>query len=135
MVIKRIAAEQTWELRQKVMWPDKRIDYVKLTDDSSGIHYGLYVEQELVSVISLFINNNVIQFRKFATSSAWQGAGHGTKLLYYAITEAEKLGAKAIWCHARTEKISFYRKFGLAEEGGEFERDGKRYVKMTCSFT
>ncbi|MBP2636994.1 MAG: GCN5-related N-acetyltransferase [Firmicutes bacterium] len=134
MVIKQIAAEQTWELRQRVMWPDKSIDYVKLTDDLSGIHYGLYVEQELVSVISLFINNNVIQFRKFATSSERQGEGCSTKLLNYVVSEAEKMGTKAIWCHARTEKVPFYRRFGLYEEGEEFERDGKRYVKMTRSF-
>jgi len=135
MGIKRINAEQTWELRHKVMWPDKDIGYVKLADDLSGIHYGLYVEQELVSVISLFINNNIVQFRKFATASIKQGAGFGTKLLNYAIAEADKMGAKAIWCHARTEKMPFYRKFGLYEEGEEFERDEKRYIKMTRTFS
>lgn len=134
MEIKRIVAEQTWELRQKVMWPDKSIDYVKLADDPAGIHYGLYADQELVSVISLFINNNVIQFRKFATASDRQGEGYGTNMLIYAIAEAERLGAEAIWCHARTEKVPFYRKFGLYEEGKGFERDGKQYVKMMRSF-
>jgi hypothetical protein len=37
MLIKAIQAEDTWELRRQVMWPDKEIDYVKLNDDSSGL--------------------------------------------------------------------------------------------------
>ncbi|GMA97997.1 GNAT family N-acetyltransferase [Pelosinus sp. IPA-1] len=131
MEIKRIDAQRTWKLRQKVMWPDKDIDYIKLKDDHKGIHYGLYIENELVSVISLFFNDKEAQIRKFATDTKRQKGGYGTKLLQYVITEAVNLGIERIWCHARTEKISFYKKFGMNEEGRIFDRDGKSYITMS----
>jgi len=131
MEIKKIDAGQTWELRQKVMWPDKEIDYIKLADDDKGIHYGLYIENELVSVLSLFLKDKDVQIRKFATDTKRQKGGYGTKLLQYVIAEATNLGIQRIWCHARTEKRSFYKKFGMNEEGEIFDRDGKSYITMS----
>lgn len=68
MKIKKIKAEQTWEIRHKVMWPNKPLAYVKISNDLEGLHYGLFVADKLVSVVSLFIKGEVAQFRKFATS-------------------------------------------------------------------
>lgn len=130
MEITKINKEKAWELRHKVMWPDKDLDYIKLEDDDLGIHFGLFKENILVSVISLFINNEEGQFRKFATLEQEQGKGYGSKLLDYVIKEAKDRGVKRIWCNARENKVNFYKKFGLEESNYRFTKGGKSYVIM-----
>ena len=41
------------------------------------------------------------------------------------------MGVERIWCHARMDKVHFYERFGLAEIGQSFERDGKIYMSMS----
>jgi len=128
--ITKVDKEAAWELRHKVMWPDKDLDYIKLEDDDLGIHFGLFKENILISVISLFINNEEGQFRKFATLQQEQGKGYGSMLLDYVIQEAKKRGVKRIWCNARKNKVNFYKKFGLQESNYRFIKGGKSYVIM-----
>ncbi|MCC5466112.1 GNAT family N-acetyltransferase [Pelosinus sp. Bkl1] len=116
------------------MWPEKDIEYIKLKDDELGKHFGLFVNHRLVSVISLFEKNNVIQFRKFATLQELQGKGYGSVLLNCALKEAEKQGAKSFWCNARVNKIDFYKKFGFEEIEEAVTKDGMKYVKMSKNF-
>ena len=68
-IIKKIHYQSTWAIRHSVMWPNKPLESVQLEADEFGAHYGLFVKDELVSIISLFIddNNREAQFRKFAT--------------------------------------------------------------------
>lgn len=128
--IAQIDKETAWDLRHKVMWPEKDIEYIKLADDDQGIHYGLFREESLLSVISLFINNEEAQFRKFATLIEEQGKGYGSQLLSFVLDEAKKEGVKRIWCNARENKKELYLKFGLFETNMRFERGGKCYIIM-----
>ncbi|WP_017811595.1 GNAT family N-acetyltransferase [Paenibacillus shenyangensis] len=130
MPIQQITKEQAWQLRHEVMWPDRELDYVQLKNDDQGAHYGLFVDRQLVSVLSLFIDNNEAQFRKFATLAHQQGQGYGSQLLAYVIQQAEQAGVRRIYCNARTEKTGFYSKFGLLPTGDSFVRGGKSYVIM-----
>ncbi|MCE4049195.1 MULTISPECIES: GNAT family N-acetyltransferase [Bacillaceae] len=129
-IISAIHKEKAWELRHKVMWPEKHFDFIKLADDDTGIHYGLFKGNDLVSVISLFVSDEEAQFRKFATLSEEQGKGYGSALLQYVLMEAEKLGIKKIWCNARKNKAAFYQKFSLHETGESFKKEDKEYVIM-----
>ena len=79
--IKEISAADTWQIRHQVMWPNKPLDYIKLDNDSQGKHYGLFSGNKLITVISIFIDGNKVQFRKFATLNEHQGHGFGTILL------------------------------------------------------
>ncbi len=128
--ITKIDKEKAWKLRHKVMWPDKSFDFIKLEDDDLGIHFGLFKENILISVISLFINNEEGQFRKFATLQQEQGKGYGSALLDFVITEAKYRGLKRIWCNARKNKVDFYKKFGLQVTNSNFIKGGKSYVIM-----
>ncbi|MFB9760278.1 GNAT family N-acetyltransferase [Ectobacillus funiculus] len=94
--ITKVDKKKAWELRHKVMWPDKGLDYIKLEDDNVGIHFGLFKENTLISVISLFISNEEGQFRKFATLQQEQGKGYGSMLLDYVIKEAKNRGVKTL---------------------------------------
>lgn len=130
MNIATISKEQAWQLRHEVMWPDRDLDYVKLPDDDAGVHYGLFEGEWLVSAVSLFVKDDEAQFRKFATRLSMQGKGYGSRLLAYVLEEAVKAGVKRIYCNARSEKVSFYRKFGLTETGTAFAKGGKSYAVM-----
>ncbi len=116
------------------MWPEKNIEYVKLKDDSMGRHFGLFVSDELVSVISIFDNRSSVQFRKFATLQELQGKGYGTKLLNFVLEEVKVGGAKALWCNARRSKVVFYKGFGLEETGETATKEGIEYVTMSKNF-
>ena len=130
MDIREISAEETWELRQSVMWPDKNIDYVKLKEDRTGKHYGLFLGDMLVSVISIFEKNKEVQFRKFATLIELQGRGCGTLLLNYVLEQVVKWGVEKIWCNARKSKANFYEGFGFYAIEDAETKDGIEYVKM-----
>ena len=130
IVIKRIPPESTWPIRHEVMWPDQTIDYVRLPNDEEGIHYGLFLEDELVGVISAFITGNEVQFRKFATLVKHQGKGYGTQLLNHLLAALEKEDLQRIWCNARLDKQNFYKRFGLQTTDETFTKGGIDYVIM-----
>lgn len=128
--IRSISPSEVWPLRHEVMWPKESFDFVKLTNDESGIHYGLFIESDLVSVVSLFLTNNEGQFRKFATKISEQGKGYGTELLSHLFKQVEALDVQRIWCNARVDKASFYHRFGLKETAHSFIKNGQSYVVM-----
>lgn len=130
MEIKNIQKEQAWQLRHEVMWPERDLSYVQLSDDHEGMHYGLFEGEALITVLSLFIHGEEAQFRKFATKVSDQGKGYGSQLLRHMIMEAMKLGVKRIYCNARSNKVSFYEKFGLAVTDKQFTKGGKDYMVM-----
>jgi GNAT superfamily N-acetyltransferase len=131
VVIQPIEPSQTYALRHAVLWPDKPLAYVQLPDDATGQHYGAFVAEELVAVISLFVGTDgVARFRKFATAPAWQGRGVGTALLQHVIAVARAQGASALWCDARQNTLPFYQRFGLVPEGEVFYKGDIPYVRL-----
>ncbi|RAJ33326.1 GNAT family N-acetyltransferase [Pedobacter cryoconitis] len=130
VIVKEIKAADTWDLRHRVMWPEKSIDYVKLEEDKNGLHFGLFKDELLVSVVSLFITGNEAQFRKFATDTKVQGNGYGTKLLQHLFLVAKQNKVETIWCNARVDKASFYKKSGMVETEQKFSKGGIDYVTM-----
>jgi GNAT superfamily N-acetyltransferase len=133
-IIEAIAPAQTYALRHAVLWPDKPLAYVQLSDDEAGLHYGALVSGEVRAVISLFIGpDGVARFRKFATDPAWQGRGLGTALLQHIMAVAQAQGAHALWCDARQNTLAFYQRFGLAPEGGVFYKGDIPYVRLSRS--
>ncbi|MEJ1222430.1 GNAT family N-acetyltransferase [Sediminicola sp. 1XM1-17] len=128
--IKIIPANATWKLRQEVMWPNKPLEYVKLPEDLEGRHFGLYENEKLLSVVSLFVKEDMAQFRKLATMTQEQNKGYGSQILEHVLKEAQKQGVKRIWCNARKDKVGFYHKFGLQETSITFRKDHIDYVVM-----
>jgi len=129
-MIKQISAAQTWPIRHQVMWPDQPFEYVKLEEDDNGIHFGLFEDTDLRSIVSLFIKSNEAQFRKLATLEAYQGRGYASQLIEHLITFCKQRKVKRLWCNARTSKSSFYQKFGFEETSIRFTKKGEYYVIM-----
>lgn len=131
-MIKPISHSDTWSIRHQVMWPDKPLKFVQLENDSSGIHFGYYVNQSLVAVVSLFIDKSKesAQFRKFACLNQFQNQGIGSELLEYILRYLTKNGIKQVWCNARLEKAYFYEKFGMQKTKKSFKKNEQIYIIM-----
>jgi phosphoribosylformimino-5-aminoimidazole carboxamide ribotide isomerase len=134
-VIKETPLEDIWHMRHIVMYPGETLEFVKLEDDDKGFHFGLYVAGRLVSVISVFERNNVIQFRKFATDVSLQGRGYGTRLLEFVMNWAVSHNKKSIWCNARITATGMYQKFGMQPVGPGWEKYGIEFIKMEKQLT
>lgn len=129
-IIKQITPAETLLIRHQVMWPNKPLKYIELPNDATGRHYGLFINDEITSIISLFIENNEAQFRKFATLAKFQGLGYGTILLESIIELVAKENTHKLWCNSRVEKSKFYEKLGLNTTNKRFMKDGIEYVIM-----
>lgn len=129
-LIKEITATETWPIRHKVMWPNKPVDYIKLAEDAKGQHFALCVDEKIVSVVSIFVNGQNAQFRKFATITEKQGNGYGTQLLKFVFKKLEDSNITVIWCNARKDKIGVYHRFGMLPTSQEFTKGGINYVVM-----
>ena len=128
--IKQITTAEVLPIRHRVMWPNKPIAYIELPNDENARHFGLFVNEELTSIISLFTENNEVQFRKFATLFEFQGKGYGTMLLNMIITLLQDEGNSKLWCNARIEKSKFYELFSLKATNKKFMKGGIEYVIM-----
>ncbi|UOQ72379.1 GNAT family N-acetyltransferase [Hymenobacter cellulosilyticus] len=129
--IRRITPAQTYPLRHAVLWPDKPLDYVKVENDAAGQHFGAFVQEELVSVISLFVTGPDARFRKFATAPEWQKQGIGSRLLQCIMEEARQQGAQELWCDARQDAAAFYQRFGMVGQGPVFYKGDIPYLRMS----
>ena len=128
--IKQIPYTETWDIRHRVMWLDQPFDYVKLPEDEKGIHFGLFKNEKLIAVVSLFINHNEAQFRKLATEIHEQGQGYGTQLLSYLIDYVSQQKIKRVWCNARANKTLYYNKFGMVATNKKYIKGGIEFVVM-----
>ncbi|GAB4024151.1 GNAT family N-acetyltransferase [Spirosoma gilvum] len=129
--IRSITPEQTYPLRHTVLWPEKPFDYVKVENDSEGYHFGAFLADDLVAVISLFIDGETARFRKFAARPDCQRRGIGTRLLNHVIAEARRLGATILWCDARLDAADFYRRFGMEAVSDTFYKGPIPYAKFS----
>ena len=130
MNIRAIQWEETLPVRHKVLWPNKPASFCKVDGDEIANHYGIYIEEKLVSVASVYIEDNTARLRKFATLVEFQNEGLGTKLITHIINVLKNIGIEYFWCDARKTAIGFYRKFNMLQQGGEFNKSGVLYVKM-----
>ncbi|MGN6293817.1 MAG: GNAT family N-acetyltransferase [Chitinophagaceae bacterium] len=134
MDIRTVDIDIILKVRQQVMYPGEEISYVQLPEDNKGRHLGLYIDDKLVSVVSLFEQENAIQFRKFATLASQQGKGYGSRLLDYVIQEAGKEGKQLIWCNARISARGFYERFGMYTTGESWWKKDIEFIKMEKRF-
>ena len=128
--IKEIQPSETLDLRHRILLPNKSVDSIILTEDDVGQHFGLFKDAQLISVISLFIENDMAQFRKFATETIEQYKGYGSILLNHIIEESVKNNVKNLWCNARLTALGFYEKFGFEVVSEKWIKNDIEYVKM-----
>ena len=129
-VVEQIFPSLTWRIRHITMYPDRPFDFVKLENDFDGIHFGIYVDYELTGVVSLFIENDVGQFRKLAVLPQAQHKGIGSLLMDYLIDFCKVQKLTKLWCNARVNSKEFYTKFGFQETYQTYSAAGFDFVRM-----
>lgn len=130
MEIREIKASQTWQIRHEVMWPNEPFEFVQLAEDNLGLHFGVFTEEKLVSIVSCFISDDEMQFRKLATLEEYQGKGIASGLLHHILKLAKEKGLTKVWCNARNHKKTFYEKFGMNDTHKNFSKAGQNFVIM-----
>jgi predicted GNAT family N-acyltransferase len=128
--IEQITQELTWKIRQKELNPELPLAAIKLPEDDLGIHLGLFHNNKLITVVSLFEYGEVLQFRKFATDSEFQKMGFGKQMMEYILAYANEHHFTKVWCNARSSASGFYEKFGFTETEDRFSKNGIDYVIM-----
>lgn len=128
--IREIRYHETWSIRQRVLWPDKPMEYVQLPNDIDALHYGLFLGNELVSVLSIFSEHKFVQLRKFATLENYRNNGYGSELLTHVLTEVIGNETEKVWCNARIEKVGYYENRGFIQLGNTFYKDSVEFVRM-----
>ena len=111
--IKEIKPPETSDLRHRILSPNKSVDSIILTEDDVGQHFGIFQSEKLVSVISLFVENDNAQFRKFATETTEQNKGYGSILLNHIIEESLKITSKTFGVMPECRLLSFMKNLVL----------------------
>ena len=116
------------------MWPDQPLEFVQLEEDEFGLHFGVFIDEKQVSIVSCFISDDEMQFRKLATLPEYQGQGIASELLKHIFELACKKNLKRIWCNARSGKKSFYEKLGMKDTFQTFSKGGQEFTIMEICF-
>ena len=128
--IKEITAFETIIVRHPVLRFGKPIESCRFEGDDlpTTTHFGLFFENQLSAVISvfeaksiLFFKENQFQIRGMAVLEQHQKKGFGEALLKYCEKQIRIKSGKIIWFNARETAIGFYEKSDYQKIGGGFE--------------
>ncbi len=136
LVIRNIHWREAIPIRHQVLWPSESPEFCYVDGDESkeALHFGAFIDSQLVSVASIYLDGANARLRKFATLESHQGQGVGSTLLRYILSDIQASGVRYFWCDARESAISFYRRFNLVTEGERFYKADIPYYKMSCYF-
>lgn len=130
MTIKAISWQETLPIRHMVLWPDKPESFCQVDGDEQALHYGLYCNDQLVCVASVFIENNRARLRKFATLESHQRQGLGSQMIAHILSELQAQNIGYFWCDARISAVAFYQRFGLEKLSERFYKADIGYYQM-----
>lgn len=109
--IKNISWEQTIPLRHGVLWQNKPSEYCHVHGDNDGLHFGAFINDDLVCVASVYLKSDKARLRKFATDARYQDQGIGSKMLNLIIQSPKNYHTKFFWCNAWESTLGFYKRF------------------------
>lgn len=128
--ILEIAANDTFVVRHPVLRQGKPLETCSFDGDNlpSTKHFGLFVDEKLTAVVSVFKNNNSIfnsqnqyQIRGMAVLDQFQKKGFGKDLVVQCEVYCKSQNAELIWFNARETAVLFYKKMNYTLVGDAFE--------------
>lgn len=129
-IIKEIPSTATFLVRHPVLRAGKPIESCHFDGDdlTSTKHFGIFSDQNLVGVISLFKNNHTFfndceasQIRGMAVLENFQKKGLGEKLVKHCENYLAEQKNHLIWFNARENAVGFYKKLGYKIMGNAFD--------------
>lgn len=127
--IKKISTIDTFSVRHPVLRHSKPIESCQFEGDNlkSTVHFGLFVDENLIGIVSVFRKNNSIfnfenqfQIRGMAILKEHQKKGYGKMLLEHAETYIKNESGQLIWFNARENAVAFYEKLNYIKVGNPF---------------
>ncbi len=128
--ITEIAALDTYSLRHPVLREGKPITTCQFIGDdlATTFHFGYFIENELIGVISLFKTAHNLfdqkdqyQIRGMAVIEKHRNKGIAKSLVLFCEDFCKNLKCNFIWLNARTSAIAFYEKLEYHKQGDLFE--------------
>lgn len=129
MKIQNISSTHTFLVRHPVLRAGKPIESCVFDDDNltTTKHFGLFIEEKLVGVVSVFKKNNTIfnkenqfQIRGMAVLLEFQKKGFGENLVKHCENYVKSVNGAVIWFNARESAVPFYEKLGYNKIGNPF---------------
>ena len=130
ITIKKINYLDTFPVRSVVLRQGKPIETCFfLGDDAVGTtHFGLYIENNIIGVASVFTSNNEnfdiknqFQLRGMAILEEYQSAGFGKLLIEEVFNFIQLQQTELLWFNARESAVPFYEKLECTKKGASFE--------------
>lgn len=130
ITIREIPSKETYTVRQPVLRKGKPIGSCVFEGDDleSTHHFGLFENENLTGIISLFEKINPIfaaqnqaQIRGMAVLEIHQKKGIGEALVRHSEVYCNENQIDLIWFNARTAAIGFYQKMNYQTLGEAFE--------------
>lgn len=130
-LIREIAPEDTYAIRHRILRPGRPLEEVQFSGDhdSSTVHIGAFVNDELAGIATLVKNSQPdfqsklqYQLRGMAVLPEVQGQRIGQQLLRWGESFLKEEGrAELLWCNARETAVKFYEKNDYKMHGDFFE--------------
>ena len=128
--IKKINYLDTFPVRSSVLRQGKPIETCSFLGDDAvdTTHFGLYFENNIIGVASVFTSNNEnfdnktqLQLRGMAILKEFQSTGFGKLLIEEIFSFIESTQVELLWFNARESAVAFYKKSGYEVLGSQFE--------------
>ena len=128
--IQEIPAQETYLVRNPVLRKGKPIESCRFDGDDLATthHFGLFQNENLTGIISLFTQSNPIfaenlqgQIRGMAILENHQKKGFGEALVKHCEDYCKQNKVDLIWFNARTAAVGFYKRMNYEVLGEPFE--------------
>ena len=144
-MIRKVAAEETYALRQQVLRPHQQLTEVGFPgeDDPDTVHFAAFRDGGRIVGIATALHQDPGDAIAGADPSTWwrlrgmavaedhRHLGIGAGLLGRVVDHVASHGATALWCNARLPAAGFYRAVGFVASGDTWEEPGiGPHVKM-----
>lgn len=131
MEVRVISAEETRNLRFRVLWPHLESPekcVIDIDHRADAIHLGTFDGERLVAIGSLFEfetdklpHPRKYRLRAMATDPEYRGKHTGEMLVKKAIEMLRSRNYDVLWCDARLKAVGFYEKIGFRVLGEIYE--------------
>lgn len=128
--IKRISADETRPLREKILRPGQPLDKLIYSGDynQEAYHVGAFSDNHLIGIASVYLKAkddedriDSWQLRGMAIDHNLRGQNVGKKLLESCMEYIKSQNNYHLWCNARLVAVGFYEKMGFKISSDEFE--------------
>jgi GNAT superfamily N-acetyltransferase len=129
--VERVAAELTYELRQRILRPHEALYQLRLPGDDDPLAGTFAARTADGTVVGTAIvlpqecpwrpdDEGAWRLRGMATAPELRGHGVGSRVLRAAIDHVSVHGGRLLWCNARIPAVRFYEREGFRTHGDEW---------------